>query len=120
MYVCMYVCMYERRNIMHRYYCIVNIYVCKKVCEYIYALQTFGVTSNADHYVCMYVCMYVGAAQPKAGTILVPVTTIDKFCDERKIQEVDIIKVDAEGNDIAGLLIYCMCLYMYVCMYVCM
>ena len=62
--------------------------------------------------------MYVGAAQPKAGTILVPVTTIDKFCDERKIQEVDIIKVDAEGNDIAGLLIYCMCLYMYVCMYV--
>ena len=64
--------------------------------------------------------MYVGAAQPQAGTILVPVTTIDKFCDERKIQEVDIIKVDAEGNDIAGLLIYCMCIciYMYVCMYV--
>ena len=49
MYVCM--CMYERR-----YYCIVNIYVCKKVCEYIYALQTFGITSHADRYVCMYVC----------------------------------------------------------------
>ena len=58
----------------------------------------------------MYVCMYVGAAQPKAGTILVPVTTVDKFCEERNIPEVDIIKVDAEGNDIAG---------MYVCMCVC-
>lgn len=47
--------------------------------------------------------MYVGAAQPKAGTILVPVTTVDKFCEERNIPEVDIIKVDAEGNDIAGM-----------------
>ena len=46
--------------------------------------------------------MYVGAAQPNAGTIQVPVTTVDKFCEERNIPEVDIIKVDAEGNDIAG------------------
>lgn len=35
-------------------------------------------------------------------TILVPVTTIDKFCDERHIPVVDVLKIDAEGGDIAG------------------
>lgn len=32
--------------------------------------------------------------------ILVPITTVDTFCDERNIQVVDVLKIDAEGSDV--------------------
>lgn len=38
--------------------------------------------------------------RPPRKSILVPVTTIDKFCEERNLQTVDIIKIDAKGGDI--------------------
>ena len=41
-------------------------------------------------------------SRPEKGTILIPVTTVDKFCEERNIAVVDVLKIDAEGGDIAG------------------
>jgi FkbM family methyltransferase len=34
-------------------------------------------------------------------TIRVPATTIDTFCEERRIDQVDILKVDVEGSELA-------------------
>ena len=33
------------------------------------------------------------------GQILVPITNVDTFCEERNIQVVDVLKIDAEGGD---------------------
>mmetsp|Transcript_24701 Transcript_24701/g.36407 ORF Transcript_24701/g.36407 Transcript_24701/m.36407 type:complete len:358 (+) Transcript_24701:549-1622(+) len=36
-----------------------------------------------------------------SGAELVPLTTVDKFCSLRKLDRVDIIKIDAEGSDLS-------------------
>lgn len=40
------------------------------------------------------------ALAPRAGELVIPVTTIDRFCARRGLRVVDVLKVDAEGGDI--------------------
>lgn len=63
---------------------------------------THGYFVEVDHEGGRLVFLNNKAAKPEKGTILVPVTTIDKFCEERNLAVVDVIKIDAEGSDIAG------------------
>lgn len=81
-------------------------YINAAVTSHVPAGVTHGFFVEVDHEGGRLVLLEKGdkAPQTKSGekTILVPVTTIDKFCEERGLQVVDVLKIDAEGADISG------------------